>query len=451
MNIRKYIESLRDHKALLDINCEIDGRLELSALTNLMSKIAGPGLLFTRVKGSRLSVASNLFGSDIRMAFALGHANLESFGKTLKSALISTGGESSSKCLIRLLEPVETAECPTLRINHECDLEALPEIRFWPKEKHSFLTLAVVITRSPESDLQNYGLYRIGIVGSRKLTVNLLPGSGGGEHLRQWRAQGKKMPVAILLGADPALIFAAAASLPQGYSDELFSAYISKSIFQSCRCQTVPLNSPTSGEILIEGWLDTEATLNEGPFGCYTGDYGGSNLCPLINISGISMHSDPVLPVTLAGPLPMEDCWIARANLELIRARLAVDFPEVCSIKMPLETAFHGIYFIKVFDGVASVDEIADRFLSLDYLARIKMLVLLEKEVSLSETNWREFIKTVPTERIWQAEINDLQPVIDSQPAKLQHDSQLIEELITRIDLDANEFPVVKGERCEQM
>jgi len=445
MDIWSHIANLRNHRDLLKIDAEIDGRLELAALTDLVVKHAGPGLLFTQVKGARLYLATNLFGSERRMAAALGQESLVSFGRLLTAALVGTEGNSSSQCLQRLLRTVETEHQPTSRRSQPLNLDLLPELRFWPAEERSFLTLAVVITREAASRQQNYGLYRVGRVGERSLSLNLLPGSGASQHLKQWRALGKSMPVAILLGADPALIFAAAAPLPRNCAEESFCAYLMQTKFESCRCQTLPLDCPSSGQMVIEGWITSDASVNEGPFGCFTGDYGGSNACPLVEVSALSSVAEPLIPLTLAGPLPMEDCWIAKANLEVIRARLAIDLPQISSLEMPLETAFHRVYFVRSKIATATVDELAEKMRRLDYLAGLKMLVLLrDADKTVGEDNWRKILTQISSEQIWQDPAADLAALFIKRTPSLQHDARMLENLLQRLQIDVREFTAGK-------
>ncbi len=345
-----------------------------------------------------------------------------------------------------MLKQVNTEQQSTVRYNTEVNLVLLPELRFWPKEERSFLTLAVVLSREPESSIQNYGLYRVGIVDNQRLTLNLLPGSGAGLHLEKWRLLGKDMSVAIVLGADPLLIFAAAAPLPPDCTEESFCAYLNQESFKSSRCQSIPLHCPSSGQLVIEGWVDSGTVLNEGPFGCYTGDYGGSKGCPLITISALEMVADPLIPLTLARPLPMEDCWIARANLEIIRARLKIDIPEISSIEMPLETAFYGLYFVTSRDPQVSVDELSQRMRRLDYLARMKTLILLHNSDDfVSETNWSVLLQNIPTAQIWQDEAADLGMLLNDQPAKLQHDVRIIEKMRNRLRIAVTKSTPLKG------
>lgn len=446
MDIRGQIELLHSCGELLEIDAEIDGRLELAALTALASRHAGPGLLFRKVTGTELCLATNLFGGARRMAMALGHENLTDFDARLRREMFAVAGGSSAARLGALMETVETTESPSARIARMPSMSILPQLRFWPKEERSFLTLAVLISRAPGESPQNYGLYRVGIHGERRLTLNLLPGSGGGQHLAQWRALGKSMPVAILLGADPALLMAAAAPLPADCAEDRFSGFVARRHFLFSPCQTVPLNAPTSGQILIEGWIDSESTVNEGPFGCFRGDYGGSNECPVVALSALSMVDEPLLPLTLAGPLPMEDCWFAKANLALIRARLAIDLPEICTIEMPLESAFHGVYFVSSSNPAAVAAELAGQMRGLDYLARLTTLVLLRAgDGTVTETNWRDLLQRLPAAQLWQAPGTDLVALIKRTTPQLQHDPQMLTNLLQRLKLQTSHFKREKG------
>ncbi len=440
MDIESFTGRLCADHQLLKINTAVDGRLEIAALTDHVCKQAGPGLLFSSVKGSQVAVATNLFGSDQRMARALGFDSLSLFGDWLRAELSSATGESSAERLRILLEQVNAEPLPSLRVQRAVDLGFLPDIQFWPNELRSFLTLAVVITRAPDSAEQNFGLYRVGLAGERRLTLNLLPGSGAGRHQELWKKSGQKMPIAIILGADPSLIYAAAAPLPHQCNEAEFSAFLLNKKYQYCRCETVPLQCPTSGQIVIEGWLDDEPLIDEGPFGCFKGNYGGSNLCPLIEVSAVSMVENPLLPLTLAGPLPMEDCWIAKTNLEILRARLAIDMPEIGSFEMPLDSAFHGLYFARCTTTDMTVESLVEELHNLDYLRHLKMLVLLGPEESISDLNWRNVLKQITDAQIWQDPDADMAALLEKRPSIIAPDPGLQKELMQRLHLDLAGF-----------
>jgi len=451
MDIRQYVTKLQLNGELLEIEHEIDARLEISATTDFVCKSQGPGLLFKRVKGLNFELATNLFGSDQRIAQVLGFMNLRAFGSHFSSVLHTSHGDSSAERIKNILKNVLSKSQDSQRKNNSVDFERLGEMRFWPKEERGFLTLAVVISREPDGLVHNYGLYRVGIVDNQTLTINLLPGSGGSRHLELWRRQDKEMPVAIVLGADPALILAAAAPLPHDCTEEAFSTYFNQTEFRYSRCQAIPLDCPTSGQIVIEGWMSAAETLNEGPFGCYTGDYGGSNDCPLVKIVAVTRVDDPLIPLTVAGPLPMEDCWIAKANLEIIRARLKIDLPEVCSIAMPLETAFHGIYFLRSFENSPDIETLSKKIKFLDYLSNVKLLILLtDQDDDVTDENWRELLGKISTKQIWQDPSYNIEKLNKHQPANLQHDRQMQLHLLRRLQLDEHHISEQKAKRCRK-
>jgi 4-hydroxy-3-polyprenylbenzoate decarboxylase len=432
MNAGTYITGLGPNPDLLQIPFLIDGRLEVAALTNQVCKRGGPALHFKRLLGSDVELITNLFGSDARMAAALGQKSLCDFGLKLKRALAANGPGPSAARLKNFRGPSGENHQDSGLIRQR-DLGFLPQLRYWPAEIRSFLTLAVVITADAASGAQNYGLYRVGIAADNQLTLNLLPGSGGAVHFQQWQQRKQPMPVAILLGADPALIFAAAASLPGDYAETRFCAWLQAKPVQLTSCLTVPLQHPINCQVLIEGWLDPELRLNEGPFGCFTGRYGGGNDCPVMAVSSISAVDQPIIPITLAGPLPMEDCWLARANLELIRARLSIDLPEITALEMPLDTAFHGLYFARSGDERLGAAELAAQMLQLDYLRGLKMLILLDAEEGLDVVNWRHQIQHKPSSRVWQQQAAALSGLLSPAAPALRHDPALIDALLLRL------------------
>lgn len=435
MDISTFIAELAGSGELLQIDTEIDSRLELAFLTDLASKRGGPALLFDRVRATQLKFATNLFGSEQRMAAALDQASLSEFGVMLHRALESVAGADSGERLQHLATGGLTHEIANPWPVEEGNLGFLPDIRFWPQEIRTFLTLCVVVTSDPGTQRQNYGLYRIGVNGLRQLTLNLLPGSGGGEHLARWRRRRERMPVAVLLGADPALIFAAAASLPPQVDETRFGALLQRTPLPICDGLDVPLQLPASAQVVIEGWADPRQTCNEGPFGCHTGDYGGGNDCALIEVSTIRRVAQPLVPLTLAGPLPMEDCWLARANLELVRARLAIDLPEISAVELPLDAAFSGVLLVRSSSRVTAA-ELAARLCQFDYLAKLKVLAVQYDSAFPGSANWRERLRGLPRGQLWCENDGILRRLLEPQAPCLRHPEALRRALLARLQDD---------------
>jgi len=252
MNLRGLIRKLQERGELVEVQSDVDPHLEIACLTNLQSKRQGSGLLFTGISGGGVRLATNLFGSSARIALALGEGSLEDFAQRLRCALKDLPGKNSTLRLQELIRRQKTEQIPLVPTIEETSLNFLPEVRFWPREVRTFLTLAVVISCDPDRLEPNYGLYRVGLAGDNQLTLNLLPGAGAGKHLHAWQAQGKPMPVAVLLGVSPALTVAASTPLPASCREDLLSAWVERRSLEVAKC-SLPFGVPAQAEIILEG------------------------------------------------------------------------------------------------------------------------------------------------------------------------------------------------------
>ena len=121
------------------------------------------------------------------------------------------------------------------------------------------------------------------------------------------RGAHQKVHIAIALGGDPALTYAATAPLPPGIDETLFAGFIRHKPVELCPAVSVDLRVPADAEIIIEGILDPDDLVTEGPFGDHTGYYSLADLYPRVKVTAITMRKNAVYPCTIVGPPPMED------------------------------------------------------------------------------------------------------------------------------------------------
>src|SRR5215469_10053192 len=76
-SLAAFLEELEGEGQLVRIKAEVDPILEISEITDRISKAHGPALLFENVRGSRFPLAINVLGSERRMAKALSVKDLE--------------------------------------------------------------------------------------------------------------------------------------------------------------------------------------------------------------------------------------------------------------------------------------------------------------------------------------------------------------------------------------
>lgn len=400
MPLRTLINELETDHKLRRIAARVSPELELAAITERSGKASdgGPALLFEQVAGHRFCVVTNLFGTEERTALALGESSLRAFGKRIHASLLAVTGQSADERLRALLaadtlQPVVNHRPPCREIIAPPDLSVIPALTFWPQETVPSLTLPLVFTTDPDTGQQNCGMYRVQIHDSDSATINFSGQSGGGRHLQAWREKNLPMPVAIALGGDPALIWAAGAPLPQECDELHMAAWVSGRI-QTVTCGlSQPLLVPAEAEIVIEGVIHPGETRAEGLFGNHTGGYVANPAAPLFRITSISHRADPICPATLVGPPPKEDCYLAKASEQLLLAMLKIAHPPVRDLHMPLETIFHGCALIGVEESKEGQGiELLQALRSSGPLQRAKLLILLDSDIDIrnpSLSYWR--------------------------------------------------------------
>src|SRR5439155_1654731 len=155
-----------------------------------------------------------------------------------------------------------------------------------------------------------------------------------------------KMPVAIALGGDPALIYAASAPLPPGIDEMMFAGWLRGSGVEMVRCRTIDLEVPAQAEIVLEGWVDPSERRVEGPFGDHTGYYSLAREYPVFHLGAVTRRARPIYPTTIVGRPPQEDYWLGKATERLFLPIIRLMLPEVVDINMPAEGIFHNLVIV---------------------------------------------------------------------------------------------------------
>ena len=341
-DLRGFLARLAALGELQRVDAEVDPELEIARITDLQSKLPGGGkaLLFNRVKGSPFPVATNLFGSPLRMAAALEVENLDALTARMERLLLSPGEAPAPRL-------VQRAPCQEI-VQRAPDLGSFPFLKSWPGDGGRFITLPLVFTRDPESGLGNCGMYRVRIFDGTSAGIRWKPGSGGFGHHRKYQAAGVGMPVAIAVGADPFLTLAACLPLPDALDEISFAGFLRGEPVKMVRCLSSELLVPAHAEIVIEGHVEPGETRPEGRFGNHTGRYDAGEEVPVLRVSCITHRSDPICQATVVGPPPMEDCYLAQAAGRLLLPLSRRQCPEIVDITQPLEGIFHGCAIVAI-------------------------------------------------------------------------------------------------------
>ena len=357
-NLSEFINTLEKEGELLRIKEFVDPVLEIAEITDRVSKSPGGGkaLLFENT-GTDFPVLTNMMGSRRRMCMALGVRHLGEMSERIESlfseALSPKAGIMQKLAMLPMLGEVAgwlprskkgRGECQQVVMN-PADIEKLPALKCWPCDGGRFVTLPLVHTADAETGNRNIGMYRLQIFGTDSTGMHWHRHKTGERHYEQYRKQGRKMPVAVCLGGDPAYTYAATAPLPNGIDEYLLAGFLRRKPVELVKCLTSELEVPADCDFVIEGYVDpAEEKVLEGDFGDHTGFYSLKDYYPVFHITCITHRRGAVYPATLVGIPPQEDSWIEHATERLFMApiRLAIA-PEMRDLWMPREGVAHNI------------------------------------------------------------------------------------------------------------
>jgi 4-hydroxy-3-polyprenylbenzoate decarboxylase len=364
-NMREFIKLLENRQQLLRINLPVSPILEITEIADRVMK--GPetqnkALLFENLPGYEMPVLINAFGSAERMAWALGVNDLEELNQRLAKLidlrlpkdfgqLLRRGQDILGALKSIGVAPRKVKRAPVQQVifREDASLDRLPILKCWPKDGGRFITLPQVITRDPVSGVRNVGMYRLQVLDQRRLLIHWQRHKGGAEHEHAaQQAHQEIIPAAIVLGGDPASIWCASAPLPPNIDEYLLAGYLRGAPVTFVDCLTQPLEVPAQAEIVIEGYVDPDEHLPEGPFGDHTGYYTPVELFPVFHVTAITQRRDPIYPATIVGIPPMEDAWMGKATERLFLPLIRLFLPEIVDISMPPAGVFHNLVLVAI-------------------------------------------------------------------------------------------------------
>jgi len=361
--LQEFIAAIDAAGELVRITKEVDPVLEISRLTDSESKKprGGNALLFTNVRGSKFPVATNLFGSSIRIRMALNVDDLDDLGRRVEQYVDFHPPRSIKDALGLIPMALDAARffprtfrgkrppCQeVVYTGDDVDLACLPVIQCWPKDAGRFITLPLVFTKSLSSGKRNVGMYRMQIYDARTTGMHWHIHKDGAHFYSEYADAGQRMPVAVAIGADPATVYAATAPMPQGMDEMMLAGFIRRKPVKLTRCLTNDLMVPAEAEFILEGYVEPGELRWEGPFGDHTGYYSLADDYPVFHVTALTHRKNPVYQTTLVGRPPMEDCYLAKATERLFLPMLRTVIPEIRDYYFPWEGVFHNLVVVSI-------------------------------------------------------------------------------------------------------
>lgn len=416
-SLREFIGRLEKAGELRRIQAPVSANLEITEIADRVMKMpgGGPALLFENVAGSKFPLAINLLGSRQRISWALGVADIEEIGDQI-AALTKLPSDmpqgllgklqllpqlaSLAKIAPRLISPV-TAPCQEIvQIGESATLDDLPILTCWPDDGGPYITLPLVFTKDEGTGKRNVGMYRIQKYGPRETGMHWQRHKVGSRHYANFEAKGRNIPVAIVLGGDPAMTYAATAPLPDEIDEMIFAGFLRKQPIDLVKCKTIDMEVPADAEFVIEGYVPPGERRREGPFGDHTGYYSLADDYPVFHVTAITHRRNAVYPCTIVGPPPMEDKYLGLATERIFLPLIRLFVPEVIDYHLPAEGAFHNLVLVRIkkrYPGHAF--KVMHALWGLGQMMFSKCIVVVDEDVDVqnpAEVVWRTFANIDP-------------------------------------------------------
>ncbi|MDE3016440.1 MAG: UbiD family decarboxylase [Pseudomonadota bacterium] len=360
-SLRDFIDALEKTGRLARVREPVSPYLEMTEIGTRLVAEKGPAVLLENVAGHSMPVLINLFGTVERVAFALGRKpeELREIGKTLAFLRQPDppGGWKEAWDMLPILKTamamkpktVSKAPCQDIVLTgDDIDLSMLPVQTCWPDEPAPLITWPLVVTRGQGENV-NLGIYRMQVIGKNQTLMRWLAHRGGAQHHARWKeTHAEPMPVAAVIGADPATILGAVTPVPDTMSEYQFAGLLRGAKTELVDCKTIPLQVPAQAEIVLEGHVSLTDTRDEGPYGDHTGYYNAVEKFPVFTISAITMRKNPVYLTTYTGRPPDEPSVLGEALNEIFIPLLQQQFPEIVDFYLPPEGCSYRVAVVSI-------------------------------------------------------------------------------------------------------
>ena len=290
-DMREFLDLLRSKGELKVCQREVDTRIEIAKVTDKSTKVQGPSILFNHVKGFKTPVVTGLFGTIDRSFLMIEATKYDGFRKL-------------AKALEKPIPVKSLHDGPCKEVVHtgnDVDLGQIPTLWHHERDSHRFITTANCRVRDPDTGVCNSSINRVAVQGRDRLTIQSNPPHQLGIIASKYLAKGKKCPVALALGTDPAILVASVAGIPAGMDEFEFAGGVREEAVQVVKCMTSDLEVPATSELVIEGEIAPGSEkgcigmgeyADEAPFAEIHGYFGGQTRSPVIRVTAVTHRKD---------------------------------------------------------------------------------------------------------------------------------------------------------------
>ncbi|MFS8615930.1 MAG: menaquinone biosynthesis decarboxylase [Solitalea sp.] len=398
-NLQHFIDTLEKKGELVRIKEFVDPRLEITEVTDRVSKRYGPALLFENT-GTDFPLLINSMGNYKRMCMALGVKQMDDVTREIEQLFKELTGPRDGildklKMLPKLgkiaswMPKVVSGKgaCQEV-VMKDPDITRFPVLTCWPEDGGPFLTLPIIHTKDPRTGIRNVGMYRMQVFGPKLTAMHWHKHKVSARHFNEYKKLGQRMPVAVALGGDPVYTYCSTAPLPDNIDEYMLAGFLRKQRVELVQCLTQDVQVPADADIIIEGYIDPEEEfILEGPFGDHTGYYSLADYYPKFHITCITHKKNAVYPATIVGIPPQEDAWIGKATERIFLAPIKMTMvPEIVDMVLPMEGVFHNLVIVKIkkeYPGQAL--KVMNSLWGAGQMMFTKMMIVVDGDVNIHD------------------------------------------------------------------
>ena len=361
--LNSFVDLLEQHNELIRVKQFIDPKLEITEITDRISKQTGGGkaILFENT-GTDFPLLINALGSEKRIALAFNRASISQVEEEIEALFVDFMSPKDNLWdKLRLLPKLKDVSqwmpkkvkgkglCQEVVMSNP-DMRKLPVLTCWPADGGPFVTLPGVHTVDPETKAPNVGMYRMQVFDKDLTGMHWHRHKTGANHFEKYKKRGDKMPIAVALGGDPVYTYAATAPMPENVDEYLLAGFLRKKAVRLVKCHSNDIYVPEDADFIFEGYVDpTEEFIWEGPFGDHTGFYSLADWYPKFHITCITHKKDAIYPATIVGVPPQEDAYIGLATERIFLSPIRMAMvPELKDMTLPVAGVAHNFTVVKI-------------------------------------------------------------------------------------------------------
>jgi 4-hydroxy-3-polyprenylbenzoate decarboxylase len=379
-SLAEFLEDLSHQGQLARIEVEVDRDLEIAEITRRVARDGGPALLFDRVRGQTMAVVTNLLGTDDRVRRALDLESLDDLWPRVESLIerhtpqtwfdrLKTSSDDAGANRFRP-KTVKNGPCGQVaHLGRDVDLASLPLVKQWSSESRFSITAGPLISQAPGLDPRGSTLCAFEALDANTLAVL---DDGHSAFARHWEAHSKaneKMPVAIVLGSDPAGLLAAHLELPDDLDAYHFTGLLRGRPLEVVKCRTHALEVPAEADLVIEGYLDPGAAAT------------------VVSVTAITHRTRPIFPVMIDCGPHGETAALFHARQRMILPTLRTVAPAIVDLHLPVLGGLHRYAFVAMRKTQPfQARQVASALWGSPALRYTKFVVLVDHDVDVHDT-----------------------------------------------------------------